>query len=36
MNGCMRFRRIAVICIIVSLSITALIGIATLLGGAFR
>ena len=28
-------RRIAVICIIVSLSVTALIGIATLLGGAF-
>jgi hypothetical protein len=28
-------RRVAVICIIVSLSLTALIGIATLLGGAF-
>ena len=28
-------RRVAVICIIVSLSITALIGIATLLGGDF-
>ncbi|MEO6504413.1 MAG: hypothetical protein ABIW36_06775 [Terrimesophilobacter sp.] len=28
-------RRVAVICIIVSLSVTALVGIATLLGGDF-